>query len=150
MKQFNFVLLLVFTLILSSCGDGHPDKSKTVATKKTDKNISKIEVINFHATHRCKTCNAIEANTKYTLDSHFAKELKEGKITLQVVNVDEEKNYDMAEQFEAIGTALFLNVVANGEEKHIDLTKFAFAKGNEKDDFSKKLKNKIEMEIKNL
>ena len=150
MKRFNFLAVLIFTFILSSCGGSHPDKSKTIEAKANDKNISKIEVIDFHATHRCKTCKAIEANTKYTLNTYFPNELKEGKITFDIINVDEEKNYDMAERFEAVGTALFLNVVANGQEKHIDLTDFAFLKGNEKDEFSKELKSKIETEIKNL
>lgn len=111
---------------------------------------NKIEAINFHSTHRCFTCNAIEANTLYTLETYFAKEMKDGKITSQIVNVDEDKNYKMAERFEAAGTALFLNVIVDGKENHIDLTDFAFMKGKNIEAFSAELKTKIEAELKNL
>ena len=50
-----------------------------------------IEVYDFHTTNRCVTCKAIEANTKYTLETYFAEELKSGKITFQVVNIDPDR-----------------------------------------------------------
>ena len=111
---------------------------------------NKIEVIDFYSTHRCMTCNAIEASTKYTLDTFFADELKSGKITFKTVNVDKDENYPMAEKFEATGTALFLNVIVDGKETQINLTDFAFMKGNEQEEFAKELKLKIEKELKKL
>ena len=96
------------------------------------------------------TCNAIEASTKYTLDTYFSKELKNENITFQVVNVDDEKNYKLAEKFEATGTALFLNVIVDGKETQIDLTEFAFMKGNDQEAFSVEMKSKLEKELKNI
>lgn len=143
MKQIKFLSIVVFSLIIASCNG--QDKSKT---NSTDESISKIEVLDFHSTHRCMTCNAIEASTKYTLETYFAKEVKEGKITFQVINVDEEANEKIAENFEASGTALFLNVIKNGKENHIDLTEFAFMKGNQQEEFANELKAKIDKELK--
>jgi len=145
MKQFNFLTILLFSLMISSCNG--QDKSKT---NTIDQSISKIEVIDFHSTHRCMTCNAIEASTKYTLDTYFSNELKEGKITFQVINVDKVENEKIAKKFEASGTALFLNVINEGKETQFDLTEFAFMKGNEQEEFSKELKIKLENELKNL
>jgi len=120
------------------------------AQTTNEKMINKIEVIDFHSTHRCITCNAIEMHTRYTLKKYFADELKSGKITFQVINVDKEKNYKLAEKFEASGTSLFLNVIAKGKETKIDLTQFAFMKGREKDEFMTGLKEKIEKELNTL
>ena len=145
MKRFKFLSILVFSLVLSSCNGQNSDKTIT-----TDQTISKIEVIDFHSTHRCMTCNAIEASTKYTLQTYFEKEVNEGKITFQVINVDKKENEKIAEDFEASGTALFLNVIKDGKERHINLTDFAFLKGNQKEEFSKELKLKIENELTNL
>ncbi|WP_092443910.1 nitrophenyl compound nitroreductase subunit ArsF family protein [Winogradskyella sediminis] len=115
-----------------------------------DQSVSKIEVMDFHSTHRCMTCNAIEANTKFTLDTYFSDELKADKISFQVINVDDEKNEKLAEKFEASGTALILNVIKNGSENKIDLTEFAFMNGTDQNGFSKALKSKIETQLKTL
>jgi len=111
---------------------------------------NKIEVIDFHSTNRCMTCNAIEANTKYTLEKYFADELKSGEITFQTINIDEKENYAMAEKFEAAGTSLFLNVIKSGKETQINLTNFAFMKGKDKLNFSKELKSKVNKQLKIL
>jgi len=112
--------------------------------------VNKIEVIDFHSTHRCITCKAIESNTKLVLETNFAKELKDGVISFQIVNVDDEKNYKLAEKFQATGTALFLNVITNGEEKQIDLTQFGFKYGKNKAEFTKRLKSRIEKQLSKI
>ena len=145
MKTIKFITVLAISLTLTSCNSQTKNKDNSL-----DQSISKIEVLDFHSTHRCITCNAIEANTKYTLETYFAKELKEGKITFQVINVDEKENEKIAEKFEASGTSLFLNVIKNGKETQINLTDFAFMNGKEQEAFSKELKTKINTELKTL
>jgi len=112
--------------------------------------VNKIEVIDFHSTHRCITCKAIESNTKLVLETNFEKELKDGVISFQVINVDDEKNYNLAEKFQATGTALFLNVITNGEEKQIDLTQFGFKYGKNTEEFTKRLKSRIEKQLSKI
>ena len=145
MEKIKFFMVLAISLIITSCIG--QDKNNTTSINNS---ISKIEVLDFHSTHRCMTCNAIEANTKFTLDTYFAKELKEHKITFQVINIDKKENEKIAEKFEASGTSLFLNVIKNGKETQINLTDFAFMKGNEQEVFSKELKVKIDTELKTL
>jgi uncharacterized membrane protein YhiD involved in acid resistance len=145
MKTFIFSIILTISILLSSCNSKVQPKSQDL-----DTSISKIEVIDFYSTHRCVTCKSIEANTKFTLETYFSKELKDNKIAFKTVNVDEEQNFKIAEQYEATGTALFLNVIKNGKERHIDLTDFAFMKGMEKEAFSEELKSKLEAELKNI
>jgi hypothetical protein len=142
MKTLKFITVLAIGLILTACNGQNKSKDQIF-----DQSVSKIEVLDFHSTHRCMTCNAIEANTKYTLNTYFAKELKEDKITFQVINVDEKKNEKIAEKFEASGTSLILNVIKNGKETQINLTDFAFMNGNDQETFSKELKAKIDTEL---
>ena len=156
MKAVQF-LFLALILTLSSCGGTTANKTETTKAE-TDETVSaslvtqgdKIEVIDFYGTHRCVTCKAIEASAEYTVDTYFADEKKVGKVTFKTVNVDDEANYEMAEAYEATGTALFLNVVKDGKETHIDLTEFAFDKGNEQEEFAQELKSKIENELASL
>lgn len=144
MNFIKFLTVFVITLIVTT---SNGQNSKTTTTKQS---TSKIEVIDFYGTHRCVTCKTIEANAKYTVDTYFAAEKKKGTVVFKTINVDDDKNYKIAENFEATGTALFLNVIKNGKETHIDLTDFAFMKGKDKDTFSKELKTKIETELKKL
>ena len=145
MKTLKILSVLFFSIMLFS-NQGQAQIS--LETEKTT--ISKIEVLNFHSTRRCMTCNAIEANTRYTLETFFAEELKNGTITQQTINIDEEKNEKLAEKFEVSGTSLFLNVIVNGKEKQIDLANFAFTKGKDKEAFSKDLKMEISKWLKKL
>ena len=140
--SYFFVFAILF---FTSCQA--QDKSKTIVSTET---VSKIEIIDFHTTHRCKTCLKIEDNTKKLLQSDFKKEMDAGTLSFQIVNIDDESNYDMAERFEAAGTALFINVIKNGQEQHIDLTDFAFMKAFDDDEFATELKAKIEEQLKTL
>lgn len=145
MKNFKILSLTILSIVLFSCsGKAQENQSKV------DKSISEIELIDFYGTHRCVTCKAIEANARYTLKTYFEKEIKEGLLSFKTINVDDEKNYKMAENYQAAGTALFINVIKNGKETHIDLTDFAFANGRDQEEFSKELKAKIETELKKL
>lgn len=143
MKFFQFLVLTL--LVFSSCQ--RQDKSKTIAATETG---SKIEVIDFHTTHRCKTCLKIQDNTEKLLQSAFKKEMNAGTLSFQIVNIDNEANYEMAERFEAAGTALFINVIKDGKEQHIDLTDFAFMKAFDDEAFAADLKAKIAEQLKSL
>lgn len=142
MKQFSALSMLVISLFLFSCIGNAQNKAAINQAKKNT-----IEVFDFHTTNRCITCKAIEANTKYTLETYFAKELKSGKITFKIINIDEKENEKLAEKFQAAGTSLFLNVVGEKKEKQIDLTNFAFTYGKKQQEFSEKLKVTIEKEL---
>lgn len=142
MKNSKTLLVLLATMLLFSWNISAQNEEV-----KETKSVNKIEVIDFHSTHRCMTCNAIEANTKFTLEEYFADELESGKITFQSINIDEKENYAMAEKFQASGTSLFLNVIDDGKEVQINLTNLAFKKGKDKAAFSKELKRKIEKQL---
>jgi thiol-disulfide isomerase/thioredoxin len=105
-----------------------------------------IEVIDFHNTHRCKTCLAIENSAKAVLEKEFANELKSGKIVFKTVNVDEEKNAKIAEQFEASGSALW--IYRADKKIKVDLTDFAFMNVNNSDKFREKIKSEIKKALK--
>ena len=145
MKKIKILIVAIISLVAVSCGNKKETKTEEVIVKN---NV--IEVIDFHSTHRCITCKSIESNTKYTLETYFGKELEEGKITLQIIDVDLEENYKVAEKFEATGTALFMNVVKDGKEEQIDLTEFAFTNGKDTKSFSEEFKVKIEEQLNKL
>ncbi|MBK7087082.1 MAG: hypothetical protein IPH53_21525 [Flavobacteriales bacterium] len=137
MKHF-FTLALPALLGLFTAYESNaqqPTKAPTTATR--------IDVIDFHTDHRCKTCLTIEGLTKEVLNSTFAPQLKSGVLTFRLVNVDDKANAKVAEDFGAYGTALFLHVHKNGKAEKIDLTEWAFMQANDAAAFKSELTQRI-------
>ncbi len=143
MKQLQIISVLILSIFMFSC---NAQENIKVEAKTTTANV--IEVIDFHSMRRCKTCKAIEANTEAALEKHYAKELKDGLITFQTVNIEDEKNAALTEKFEATGTSLFINVIVNGVEEQINLTDMAFLKGKNKEEMAEELKMIIDEKLK--
>jgi thiol-disulfide isomerase/thioredoxin len=131
--QLQILLLLLFFFTASIT-----QAQKWVGASGT----SKVEVIDFHSTHRCMTCLAIEKSARSVVETSFANELKSGKIVFRTVDVDDAKNAAIAEKFEAAGTALF---VYNGKTgQAVDLTEKAFMYAvNKEEKFKEELRNAI-------
>ncbi len=110
---------------------------------------AKLQIIYFHAGRRCPTCISIEDNTNKTLNTYFAKEVKNGTISFRVLNVEEQKNQQLVEKYQAEGSALFFTHIANKKEITNDFTNFAFSYSrNEPAKFIAGLKAEIEKGLK--
>lgn len=130
MKFFSTAILAFIAIIFS--------KFNSVAQQ--NKQSGNVEVIQFHSDHRCMTCLKIEKLTKATLAAYFA------DVPFVLVNVDDKKNAQKAEAFEATGTALYLYNPKTRKKK--DLTDFAFMKASDEKKFEAELKKHIEDFIK--
>ena len=110
---------------------------------------TKLQIVYFHAEHRCPTCLSIEANTKKTLDTYFAKQVKDGTIKFKVLNVEDSKNQKLVEKYQAEGSSLYLTSIVGKKESNNDMTNFAFSYSrNETDKFIAGLKEEIEKILK--
>ena len=105
-----------------------------------------VEVIDFHSTHRCYTCVAIEKAAKEVLEKNFANELKTGKIVFKTVNVDEKANAAVAEQFEASGSALW--IYRADKKIKINLTDFAFMNVGNSEKFADRVRSEVAKALK--
>jgi tRNA isopentenyl-2-thiomethyl-A-37 hydroxylase MiaE len=146
MKSLFSLIVVAVLLTVASCSNGSSkeDKSKIENAKAKDA----LMVYAFHGTRQCETCKHMKAYTKSTLDKYFKSELKSGAIVYQVVDVDNEANYKLAEKFEATGTALMIDKVKNGKDNIEDWSDFAFeyANGDQKA-FELELKKMIEAQL---
>ena len=110
---------------------------------------AKLQIVYFHAKNRCPTCLSIEENTKKTLNTYFAAQLKDGTIKLQVLDVSDEKNEKIVEKYQAEGSGLFLTHLDGKKETTSDFTNFAFSYSrNQADKFIAGLKAEIEKNLK--
>jgi len=109
----------------------------------------KLKIVYFHSERRCPTCISIEDNTKKTLSTYFANQLKDGTIILQILDIGDDKNQKLVEKYEAEGSSLFLTKVSGTKETNTDFTNFAFSYSrNQADKFIAGLKAEIEKNLK--
>lgn len=110
---------------------------------------NKLKIVYFHSERRCPTCISIEDNTKKTLNTYFANQLKDGTITFMVLNVEDKKNLQLVEKYKAEGSSLFLTKVRGSKETNTDFTNFAFSYSrNQAEKFIAGLKAEIEKNLK--
>ena len=120
-----------------------------VASISFGQKATKLQIVYFHAKNRCPTCLSIEENTKKTLDTYFAAQVKDGTIKFQVLDVSESKNEKIAEKYEASGSSLFLTKVNGTKETTTDFTNYAFSYSHtQADKFIAGLKAEIEKNLK--
>lgn len=143
MKNILFITLLILSAACSS------NSNKESVSQKVDLDQKDaLMVYAFRGTRQCATCKHMKAYTKSTLDKHFKEELKSGAIVYQVVDVDEDANYELAEKFEATGTALMINKIKGGKDHIEDWSDFAFEFANgDQAKYETELKKMIEEKL---
>lgn len=117
MKKNEMTAMLILMLAFLLPGfSSLAQESNTVETK--------VDVYYFHAAKRCPTCEAIERETKKTIERSFAEQYESGALKLHILNLDDEANEELVNKYEIYGSSLIL-VPANGGEV-VNLTNKAF------------------------
>jgi hypothetical protein len=142
-------LLLMFLFVPISCNNPkeknnqNADNSAISTINKVNPSL-KLQIYYFHTTHRCPTCNSIEANLKQVLNRYFNEQVSDGIINFKTICVDDHSNMALIEKYKAFGIALHLIQIKNGLEIDNDLTEYAFMHSlNNSNVFMKNLKDFI-------
>ncbi|GAB4408412.1 MAG: hypothetical protein OHK0039_11490 [Bacteroidia bacterium] len=143
MKAYNWSLFIALLFSVACAGDASTPHS-TTARAATTAHVVRLEVLDFHTTHRCRSCLAIEKLTRETLDTYFATEQANGRIVFRLVDTDASENAALAERFGAFGTTLILNLEAGQRSQVRDITDFAFKRAWDRAQFQAELKAMIE------
>ena len=106
----------------------------------------RVEVVYFHRTQRCYSCRYMEAAANYTVETYFADELASGKVTFQVINVEDEENAAIVQKYGASYLSLYVNTVIGGTDHIEEATDTYLLIGND-EAFVKALKSRIEKSL---
>ena len=136
MKAIRWNVLLVVAVMAAACNAQQSQDQKSSVAGTDD-----LQVYYFHFTKRCATCNAVETETKLTLQTFYADEVKGGDIAFISLNLEEEEGKKMAEELKVSGQTLLL--VKGGEQ--VNLTNDGFMNARTKPDkFHEILKENID------
>ena len=142
---FYSVFLLIALMSLMSCADNTQTQNTPVVETG-----DRIEVLDFHTDHRCKTCLTIENLTKTLLAEDYAEEMESGLMSFRLINADDKANAAIVEKYFAYGTTLVINTIFQGKEKAVDLTNFAFMHVEKKDTFIAEIKKHLDASLKEI
>lgn len=133
MKKTSVLIfaILYSVLAISQSEEANPQKTK-------------IDIYYFHRAQRCMTCLSIEENTRNTLNQYFADELKNGTISLYIIDYEADTDKELIEKYKVDVPALYLSKVKKGKETNKNLTDFAFDNSlHNADKFKNGLRDKI-------
>ncbi len=117
------------------------------AAKKSAKAApaKKIEAYYFHFTSRCVTCKAVESEAQKNLNALYPQLAKNGLITFQSINLDENSSEAIAKKLDVSGQTLLL--VKGDKKVNITNEGFMYARSNP-EKFKAVIKEKVDALLK--
>ncbi len=106
-----FIATAIALLVVATC---YPAVYSISASAAGDGGADNIQLLYFHRTQRCVSCNNAEQYARDTLDRYFADDLKSGKITMQ--SIDYQKDKAMADQYKVNMQGLKMVTTKNGQQ----------------------------------
>lgn len=131
-------VLLIIGFVNCTNSNKTIDKENIATTHKAD--LSEIQVLYFHGTNRCATCNAVETVTRIAL-----KDFYEDKVEFKSINRELEINKKLVRKYKIINSTLI--VVHNDKVENITNYAFMNARSNP-DKLKQKIKETIDAIIK--
>ncbi len=124
----NKELLLSILVILSGAFVSCTAQTSDQKQAKDGNSIDKVEVYYFHYERRCATCMAVEEESKKALEELYPEKMKSGEMIFLSVNIEDETNQPLAEQYEVSGQTLL--IVKGTKQENLTNTAFMYAKTN--------------------
>jgi hypothetical protein len=137
MKQLLMMSMPLFMLLGSyACNAQASKKAEEAKVGEAEK----VEMIYFHFTRRCMTCNAVEKECKIALETLYPEQMEAGTVTFAEVNLDEEGSKAIAQKYKASGQGL---LVIKGDQR-IDLTSQGFMNARNPEKLQQEIKKAID------
>ena len=118
------VILVSSAALIGACADSPPsptapgpDTSPTL--QATPGGDDYVEVVYFHRTRRCYSCQYAGDMTQQTVETYFADELASGMLVFRTLDVQEKANAEIVKKYGASGSSLYINMVTDGVD-HIE------------------------------
>lgn len=82
---------------------------------------NKIEVIYFHATQQCITCQCFEKHISSIMTDNFSKQINQGVITYKILNYQDPANNDLVAKYQVVTSSLCIDRIVNGTHKYLNI-----------------------------
>jgi len=163
MKSGDYVLAVILVLmiaILSACSSKSTFSDQVVAPTNTQTETANntrimplqqdednyIEVIYFHRTQRCYSCQWAGDGIEWVVNNYFGNELKSGRLVFKTLDVQDKANVDIVDRYGAYTSSMYINKISNGIDHIEEVAKIMLVIGND-DAFIDLVKSEIEKRL---
>ena len=142
-------VMLIMVLIMPGCINSPTDKpnidntsvgwhtnytaNSSLPGKQNSTAGNYVEVIHFHATSQCYSCEMVGSLAEKTVNIYFKDELNSGMLVFAHVNFDLPKNKDLVEKYGVTGSSLWIGTYINGTFHKEQNTNVWYKINNEQD-----------------
>jgi hypothetical protein len=151
MKNRLLVCALVAALLLAAgcvSKGGTTGQANVTITQGEQKNktVEFVEVIHFHRTSQCWTCQTVGAYAEETVNTYFAEEIGSGKLVFKHLNTELAENYAIFKRYNTTTPSLCIGVYSK-DGFHAEENTNVWYKVNDKEDYMTYLKGIIEKRL---
>lgn len=86
-----------------------------VPASSADVPAHQVTAIYFHRTNRCPTCRKISAYIEEAVQTGFAQEVKDGQVSVSMIDFQDDKNQKYTEAYKITGPTLVLADLHDGQ-----------------------------------
>jgi len=93
-----------------------PAAAKEAPADSQKKDGSTVIAYYFHGDYRCYNCMTIEQYSKEAIEKYFPAQLKNGKLTFEVINIDQPENTHFVKDYQLYTRTLIIAEFKNGKQ----------------------------------
>lgn len=147
MTRVKWLFSALAALILCVGSAGADTKSETGPREGLS---NRVAVYYFHGNFRCVNCRNLEKYTKEAAEKYFGKELREGKVTFGIFNVETKGNEHFNDDYQLYTKSVILSLVKDGKEVKYDNLAKVWEYLRDREAFHQYIKNEVEKYLKEL
>ncbi len=124
------ILVAIALLVITACYPILTSLHGVAGAETGGNGADNIQLLYFHRTQRCVSCNNAEAYARETMDRYFADEMNSGKIAIR--SIDYQTDKAMAEKYNVKMQGLKMVITRNGQQTVKDVPEvWAFVRDKE-------------------
>jgi len=116
MKRLKLSRVVPAISLLCFLLGANPATAKAAPDGSQKKNGSTVIAYYFHGDYRCYNCMTIEQYSKEAIEKYFPAQLKNGKLTFEVINIDQPENTHFVKDYQLYTRTLIIAEFKNGKQ----------------------------------
>ena len=150
MKRVKLTRIVLAISLLCFLHNSNPSAAKEAPADSQKKDGSTVIAYYFHGDYRCYNCMTIEQYSKEAIEKYFPGQLKSGKLTFSVLNIDLPDNAHFVKDYQLYTRTLIIAEFKNGKQVRWTSLSKVWDYIKDRDAFHNYVKTEIDKYLKSM